>query len=134
MTLPGWLLHAIADQTGDHTAGTAHPARLLECPRCAQPVVAGLDNPVAASSVTVQPWEIDPAGEALALLLGLNTHHLLHTRNGGRSAAAASTPSDRTRDGFRCSSTTTARSKSRRARRRCCRRAPPGRTPTNQTF
>lgn len=78
MTLPGWVLDALVAQTGDATGGHASSTRLAECPRCSTPVLLGLDQPVAALEATASVHEIDKIGEAIAVLNGLRTFHLIY--------------------------------------------------------
>lgn len=49
------------------------------CPVCGNPVIRGLDAPVAAFTAKADPGHLDPAGELAALLAGRRTYRLWST-------------------------------------------------------
>jgi hypothetical protein len=69
MSLPRWL------QTPYRTGTRA--TRLILCPRCGAPILAGLDADWCALTAHVDPTPITPAGEAVALLAGRRTYDLI---------------------------------------------------------
>ena len=74
--LPEWLIESLAARGLHDADGVRRSARLTRCDECHRPVLAGLDDDVAAMPVKCEPHEIDVQGETLALLLGLRTYTL----------------------------------------------------------
>lgn len=74
--LPEWLVASLSARGLHDADGIRRSARLARCDECHRPVLAGLDDDVAAMPVQCEPHEIDLQGETLALLLGLRTYTL----------------------------------------------------------
>lgn len=55
---------------------TRRRVRTARCPSCRRTVLEGLSGDVAAWQAVVDPEPLGPAGEAVALLLGLHTYRL----------------------------------------------------------
>lgn len=74
--LPEWLIASLSERGLHDADGVRRHARMTHCDECHRPVLAGLDDDVAAMPVQCEPHEIDLHGETLALLLGLRTYTL----------------------------------------------------------
>lgn len=74
--LPEWLVAHLSAKGLHDADGVRRAARLTRCVKCNRRVLVGLDGDVAAMPVTCDPHEVDVKGEALALILGLQTYTL----------------------------------------------------------
>lgn len=76
MTADEQLL-AILATNGHHNAdGIGRAARIDRCPDCRAHILVGLDADRCALAARVDPHEIDPVGEYLALRIGIPTYNL----------------------------------------------------------
>lgn len=80
--LPDWLRAQLIDAGHIHPDGFTRIARYGRCRDCGHPVLRGLDDDRCAWAVTTDPHEIDPAGECLALAIGLRTFTLRRYMSG----------------------------------------------------
>lgn len=93
--LPGWLIANLI-ATGRHNPdGISRGARLTRCSDCGRPVLAGLDDDIAAWAVKCDPHEIDTRGELVALALNLRTFMLTRSTNSSGKATWNLDPRDR---------------------------------------
>ena len=81
--MPEWLVVHLTAIGRYDTDGVRRGARLSRCSQCRRQVLSGLDGDRCAMAVTCEPYEIDEKGEALALMLGLQTYTLTQT-NGAK--------------------------------------------------
>lgn len=81
--MPEWLVAHLTAIGRYDTDGVRRGARLLRCSQCRRQVLTGLDGDRCAMAVMCEPYEIDEKGEALALMLGLQTYTLTQT-NGAK--------------------------------------------------
>lgn len=73
-------LLAVLAATGHYDADGVHRgARPGVCRDCRRPVLLGLDADRCACVAVVDPHEIDPVGEILAVRIGLMTYNLTHS-------------------------------------------------------
>jgi hypothetical protein len=81
-------------------SGLSRKAKMLECRDCRSHVIAGLDADRCAQEAICDPLPLSKHGEALALIAGRNTWHLLsgrleyrdHWRISGHPAGSESRP------------------------------------------
>jgi hypothetical protein len=76
MTIPEPVRQALIDAGKLTEDGLGRAAQLRTCPRCRQWVVVGVDHHRCALTVTCDPVDLDPIGEAVAVLAGRNTYEL----------------------------------------------------------
>lgn len=79
-----WLIAHLV-QTGAHNPdGIGRLLRLRRCGSCGADVLQGLDDDRCALVATTDPHDIDTNGEAVALILGLQTYSIMRAANSNR--------------------------------------------------
>jgi hypothetical protein len=80
MAADPWLVSLLVQRGVMSESGLSRTAKMLECRDCKSHVIAGLDADRCAREAVCDPLALSKQGEALALIAGRSTWHLLAGR------------------------------------------------------